>query len=104
MAKKMARKAKRKPVGNLFELTGTFVPSGDGRKPAKLTRGHITSRDHKDLSTYDLNCRIAGLMSQADAHDAEIERLSNELKARRASVKTLREDVAALEALVEGRR
>lgn len=104
MARKMARKTRRKMgMKSLGEvtLTGVFDPP---RKAIKLTRGHVTARDHKDLSTYEINCRIAAMRGQAEAHADEIERLSNALKNHRTQEKVLREDADALEQVVEGRR
>lgn len=92
--KKMARRARRRTAPGVSAAA----------KPVKLTRSHIVARDHKDLSTHELECRIEARMDNADIHDREIERLQNELKMRRAAARMLREDVAALEALVEGRR
>lgn len=73
-------------------------------KPVKLTRGHLTTREHKDMSTNELERRIEAKRSEAQGHGAEINRLSSELQVRRATVKVLNEDLQALEALVESRR
>lgn len=93
----MARTKKRRAT------TGSTSSSGTQR-PIKLTRGHLTAREHKDMSTHELHCRIAAKTDNAEIHDVEIERLTTALKVRRAAVRIMREDIAALEALVEGRR
>lgn len=72
--------------------------------PIKLTQAHLTAREHKDLSTYEIDCRVGALRREAEANEAEIERLSAELAGRRRALKSTRVDVEALEALMEERR
>lgn len=73
-------------------------------KPLKLTRAQITARDHKDLGTYELSCRVSGLNAELRTNDEEVTRLQTELTRRRAAGRTLQQDVDALEGLIESRR
>lgn len=68
------------------------------------TRGHVTMREHKDLSTIELNRRLHAKIAEVEVHSTEIDRMADELRTRRDDVKVLMEDIEALEALVEGRR
>lgn len=94
----MAKKAK----GSKRRTTRRRRPAA--QKPTKLTRGHVTARDHKDLSTYELNCRISAINAEIEAHNQEVDRLTSTLSLLRRSIKVKREDVEALEGLVESRR
>lgn len=74
------------------------------QKPIKLTRSHVTARDHKDLSTYELNCRSSSLNFLLNEKKEEIEQLSRQLASRRNVARSISEDIAAIEGLIEGRR
>ena len=102
MARKMARKSRRTAHGVADRLARTYATVTVA--PLKLTRGHVTARSHKDLSTHELNCRIDALNGQECKLTGEVDRLTSELARLRKEAKTIREDVVALEGLVESRR
>lgn len=68
------------------------------------TRAQITARDHSQLSTLDINCRISTKMTELKNLETVNADCAATIKANAPTIRDLKTDIAALEALVERRR
>lgn len=68
------------------------------------TRAQITARDHSQLSTLDINCRISTMMTELKNLQTVNDDCAHTIKVNAPRIADLKTDIAALEALVERRR
>lgn len=74
------------------------------RSAARITRTQITARNHKDLSTSEIESRIAALSAEQAHADSEVRVLEVQLRARRAQSRNLAADLQGLQSIIESRR
>lgn len=103
MAKKTVKKTSN-TTSELFQLLS-------GAMPRKKTRGDITSRDHRDLSTWEIQNRLSGLHMKKEelitANDKSKDTVREEqlkIAARERTLKDVLVDIEALEDIIDSRR
>lgn len=82
----------------------TKRPKKTAEKEKVLTRREVIAREHVDLSTNDLQCRVAYLRAAQEKTQRETERMRAELAAAQRTLRAQTEAADTLQSLIDARR
>lgn len=74
------------------------------RKPSRSEQlAHFTARNHKDLSSYEIQCRLSAIYSGIKDNESELSRLAARQKEIRSRLEADRAEARGLETVISSR-